>query len=113
MLTPAGTECPFYYADFFRGRDKQACRLIERTPRGGTWSPELCSTCRVPRILQANACPNLVLQARVRSRLLGLKKQVQISAICSQTLEEVEEPEIGCGRCHQAFPTFQVAGDDT
>jgi hypothetical protein len=45
--------------------------------------------------------------------LLGLKKRVQVSAICSQTLEEVEEPEIGCGRCHQAFPTFKVAGDDT
>lgn len=113
MLTPAGTECPFYYADYFRGRDKQACRLIERTPRGGTWSPELCATCRVPRIILANACPNLVLQAHVRSVLLGLKKRVEISAICSQTLEEVAEPEVGCGRCHQEFPTFHVTGDET
>jgi hypothetical protein len=112
MLTPAGTECPFYYADFFRGRNKQTCRLIERTPRGGTWSPDLCSNCRVPRILLANACPNLILQARVRSGLLGLKKRVEISAFCSQTLEEVDEPEIGCGRCHQAFTEFHVSGEN-
>ncbi len=113
MLTPAGTECPFYYADFYRGRDKQECRLIERTPKGGIWSPELCSTCRVPRILLANACPNLLLQARVRSGLLGLRKRVEISAICSETLDPVDEPEIGCGLCHQAFPTIQVAGEES
>lgn len=113
MQTPAGTECPFYYADFFRGRNKQTCRLIERTPRGGTWSPELCFSCRVPRILQANACPNLVLQARVKSGLLGLKKRVEVSAVCALTLENVDEPEIGCGRCHQAFPPFQVTKDET
>ena len=112
MLTPAGTECPFYYADYFRGRDKQACRLIERTPKGGTWSPDLCKTCNVPRIVLANACPNLVLQARVHSGLLGLKKRVEVTAICTQTLEPVSEPEIGCGLCHQEFPSIQVAGED-
>jgi hypothetical protein len=37
---------------------------------------------------------------------------VEISAVCSQTLETVEEPEIGCGLCHQAFPTIHIAGED-
>ena len=30
MRTPAGTECPYYYADYYRGRSKQECRLIDR-----------------------------------------------------------------------------------
>jgi len=113
MRTPAGTECPFYYEDFFRGRNKQACRLIERTPKGGSWIPQLCSTCPVPRIVRANACPNLLLQARVLSLLLGLKKQVEVSAVCTLTLEKVSEPEIGCGRCHEAFPSIQVSEEET
>jgi hypothetical protein len=111
MRTPAGTECPFYFADFFRGRDKQSCRLIERTPNGGRWSPQLCEHCRVPRIVLANACPNLILQGRVRSRFLGIGKYVEITATCTQTLEVVKEPEIGCGLCHQELPPIAVGED--
>ncbi len=62
MRTPAGTECPFYYEDFHRGREHQECRLIERTPDGGKYTPDLCARCRVPRILQANACEHMVLE---------------------------------------------------
>jgi hypothetical protein len=113
MQTPAGTECPYYFEDFFRGRNKQTCRLIERTPKGGKWSPDLCANCRTPRIVLANACPNLLLQAHVRSTLFGFKKHVEVTATGKLTLEPVEEPEIGCGRCHLEFPTFSVAGDET
>jgi len=113
MQTPVGTECPYYFEDFFRGRNKQICRLIEGTPKGGNWTPELCANCRVPRIVLANACPNLLLQAHVRSTLFGLKKLVDVSATCTQTLETVKEPEIGCGRCHLEFPTFSVAEDES
>ena len=28
MRTPAGTECKFFYANYFRGRNQQECRLI-------------------------------------------------------------------------------------
>jgi hypothetical protein len=107
MLTPAGTECPFYYADFHRGREKQACRLIERTPDGGNWTTDLCGRCSVPRIMLANACPNMVLEARVKSGFLGLGRGVEVSAHCLRSLQEVAEPEIGCGQCHIDNPGIE------
>jgi hypothetical protein len=111
MRTPAGSECPFYYEDFHRGRSTQACRLIERTPNGGRWTPDLCRRCRVPRIVMANACPNLVLEGRVHGRLLGLVRRVDISATCTRTLGPVAEPEVGCGHCHEALAELRQAQD--
>lgn len=106
MRTPAGSDCPYYYADYYRGRDRQECRLIESTLNGGTWKPELCGRCPVPRIILANACPHLVLEAHVNAGVLGLGRRVQVSASCTRTLRAVTEPEIGCGECHLVLPTF-------
>ncbi len=100
MRTPYGAACPFYYEDYYRGRQTQACRLIERTPGGGRWKPYLCATCPVPRIVGANACPHLALEARVAKTWLGLREQVRIYAVCALRLVEVPRPEIGCGECH-------------
>ena len=112
MRTPAGTLCPFYYEDFHRGRSKQECRLIDRTPSGGVYSPDLCAHCRVPRILMANACPNMVLEAKVTSRFFGLRKRVEISASCTRSLQIVKEPEIGCGQCHLAFSPLDPSKEE-
>lgn len=111
MRTPAGTECPFYFEDYFRGRERQECRLIERTPNSGQWEPSLCAKCQVPSIVRANACSHLVLEARVNSRFFGLSKEVEVSALCTRSLEEVEEPHIGCGRCHLDMPDFELSAD--
>ena len=108
MITPAGTECAFYYEDFHRGHHQQACRLIERTPGGGTYTPDLCAQCPVPRILMANACPHMVLEGRVVSGFLGLRRRVRVSAYCTKSLEDVEEPEIGCSQCHRGILGFSV-----
>lgn len=108
MRTPAGTECPYYFEDYFRGREDQACRLIERTPASGKWEPQLCQTCPVPKIVRANACPHLILDARVQTGFLGFNKHVEVSAMCTQTLDTVDEPEIGCGQCHQNLPPMQT-----
>lgn len=113
MITPAGTECPYYYEDFHRGRERQECRLIDRTPGGGRYTPDLCAKCRVPRIVLANACPNMVLEAEVVSGFLGLRRRVEISASCTRSLQTVEEPEIGCGQCHLSFPTFQTPTEES
>lgn len=100
MYTPAGTECPFYYEDFYRGRSKQECRLIGRNPRSRPWKPELCARCPVPEILRANACPNMVLDARVVRRWLGLVHHVEVYAVCTKHEVEVNDPYVGCGHCH-------------
>ncbi|MEJ2549331.1 MAG: hypothetical protein P8Z42_11185 [Anaerolineales bacterium] len=113
MRTPAGNECPYYYQDFHRGRSIQECRLIERTPNGGKYTPDLCAKCRVPRIVMANACKRMVLEARVVSGFLGLNRRVEVSAFCTRTLENVAEPEIGCGECHLELAALLHPENDT
>ena len=103
MRTPAGTECPHYFEDFARGRQRQECRLIAQDPRSAAWRPEDCRDCRVPRLILANACPQLVLHATIVPGVLGLGRRVDVRAECLLSLGDVAEPEIGCGRCHEAF----------
>jgi hypothetical protein len=100
MRTPAGTECEFYFEDFHRGRSRQECRLIQRNPASAPWRPNLCKTCPVPSILRANACPNMVMEVWV-GRRWGLLRQVKVAAFCTLAMEEVAEPMVGCGRCHE------------
>jgi hypothetical protein len=104
VRTPAGSECPFYFEDFYRGRDKRECRLLPASAQH-RWSPDLCLRCPVPRIVLANACPHLVLEGRVVSGPLGIGRRMQIGASCTRTLAEVREPEIGCGHCHEISST--------
>jgi hypothetical protein len=101
VRTPAGTECPFYYQDYFRGRETRECRLIARNPRSAPWAPSLCAGCPVPRIVQVNRCPHLALEARVGKGFLGLTRRVEVSAACTQYLVDVPEPQVGCGHCHE------------
>jgi hypothetical protein len=108
MITPAGTECPNYYQDFHRGRSTQECRLIEKTPDGGVYSAELCQRCPVPRIVLANACKHMILEARATRGFFGLGRRVNVSAYCTRSHQDVNEPEIGCGQCHLDLPTFEL-----
>jgi len=108
MITPAGTECPHYFEDFHRGRSRQECRLIDKTPRGGTYTPDLCERCPVPRIYMANACSHMILEARVATGFLGFRRHVEVSAYCTRSLQDVPEPEIGCGQCHLDLPAFEI-----
>jgi hypothetical protein len=104
MITPAGVECHYYYADYYRGREQQECRLIAQNRESEPWQPDLCKGCPVPGILRANACPHLVLEGRVERRLLGLSRRVAVAAVCSKHLVAVAEPHIGCGQCHPDLP---------
>jgi hypothetical protein len=101
MKTPAGFECKFFHADYYRGRNKQECRLIGQNPASEKWTPGLCRDCPVPKILRANACPHLILEARVARTLAGLGRKVVVSAACTKTLQDVREPQVGCGHCHE------------
>ena len=110
MRTPAGTECPYYHEDFFRGRSTQECRLIARNPRSGPWHPKLCSRCEVSAIRRANACPEMVLEAQVVRRWLGLVHRVEVYAVCTEYQVEVKNPYVGCGHCHpEATTLFEAA----
>jgi len=104
MRTPAGNECPHFYGDYHRGRDREECRLLP-----DTWSADLCSTCPVPGIVRANACEHMRLNASVTRSVLNLfQRRVEVSAYCEKTNRDVAQPEIGCGECHPLPPIFEV-----
>lgn len=100
MRTPAGKECSYFYGNYYRGRQKEECRLIGNKPPPENWTPNLCQTCPVPGIQQANACPNMVLEAHIDRQLLGLRRRVKVTAFCTRSNKTVTEPYIGCGECH-------------
>ena len=100
MRTPYGVECRFYYEDYMRGRAMQECRLIAGNSQSGVWKPRLCKSCPVPAILRANACPNMLLEGHIVRRWLVIE-QVQVGAYCRLAGAKVDDPMVGCGRCHE------------
>lgn len=99
MRTPAGTECPYFYGDYFRGRNVEECRLLQAA--GQRWTRDLCRTCPVPGIARANACEFLKLSPTVARPIEALfQRRVKVSAYCEKTKRNVTEPHIGCGECH-------------
>jgi hypothetical protein len=107
MRTPAGFDCKFFYADYYRGRNKQECRLVTSNPASEKWQPNLCRDCPVPGILKANACPHLVLEGKVVKTWAGLGRKVTAAAVCTKTLQDVAEPHVGCGQCHANLDSFK------
>jgi hypothetical protein len=102
MKTPYGKECRFFYADYYRGRETEECRLLERNPESEPWFVALCQTCPVPDILAVNQNPNLRLRATVARGFLGLTKKVQVEALCVKHGVEVKDPKVGCEQCRKA-----------
>ncbi|MCC6261112.1 MAG: hypothetical protein IT311_09630 [Anaerolineales bacterium] len=99
MKTPAGKECAYFYGDYYRGRNVEECRLLKA--QGQAWSRDLCATCPVPSILQANSCPHLKLRTKIARPLAAVfQRRVQVSAYCEKAEQTVAEPQIGCGQCH-------------
>jgi hypothetical protein len=108
MRTPAGKECRHYYADFYRGRNVQECRLAKENPESMRWRPVDCSRCPVPDILNANASQNLELKVTIKPRLLGLGRQVVVSASCAKHRIPIEDAYIGCPKCNAERPGLDI-----
>jgi len=108
MKTPVGKECSYFYGDYFRGKNKEECRLLQAS--GERWTPDLCKTCPVPGIQLANACEFLQLDGHVaRPLYAAFQRRVHVSAFCEKSKQHVKEPHIGCGECHGSLPfTFEV-----
>jgi hypothetical protein len=104
MRTPAGKECRYFYGDYFRGREREECRLLDSASL--PWKPDMCRTCPVPGILLANSCSNLTLKPRLVRPFPFIKQQVEVDAFCTKTRRVVTEPHIGCGECHPLPPVF-------
>ena len=100
MRTPAGTECTFFEGDYYRGRNREACRLLYTATPPQHWTRDLCRKCPVPGIQQANSCGHMALTAKVSPGVFRLGRHVVVQAYCHKAGKAVEEPHIGCGICH-------------
>ncbi|MBI3536176.1 MAG: hypothetical protein HY070_01235, partial [Chloroflexi bacterium] len=89
-----------YYADYYRGKNTEECRLVAMNPASAQWKPALCQNCPVPDILSANVCPHLALSARVATGAFGLLQKVEVYADCREYRVNVGKPKVGCGNCH-------------
>ncbi len=107
MKTPAGRECPYFYGDYYRGRNVEECRLLKL--HNQRWSPGLCRACPVPDIALANSCPHMKLNAVVERPALALfQRRVRVNAYCEKSSRSVPEPQVGCGECHALPFPFAV-----
>ena len=102
-----GKECPYFYGDYHRGKHHEECRLLKKT--NPSWELKYCTTCPVPEITRANACPKMILSGAIKSRKKKIKKRVVVSAYCTKTLQDVENPYLGCSECHPIIDLFKEA----
>jgi hypothetical protein len=109
MRTPAGKECQYFYADYYRGRNHQECRLLGDASPALKWEPALCETCPAPEIQLANACQHMLLIPRLDRPFPFLRRQVRVSTSCPHSGRSDFDPHIGCGKCHEL--PFTLSGD--
>jgi hypothetical protein len=94
----AAVDCRYYFADYFRGRDKELCRLIQRNSENRRpWRRALCETCPVPGILRESTCRHLALEAKV-ARKWALLDRIEVYAICTEHVLELTDPR-RCPEC--------------
>jgi len=106
MRTPAGKECRYFYGDYYRGRNREECRLLGDADPPLPWRPSLCASCPVPDILMANACTYMTLTPRLARPFPFTRQAVQVSTSCAKTGRAGFDPHIGCGECHPLPPVF-------
>ena len=111
MRTPAGFECSFFFGDYYRGKNREECRLIDNVSSPHNWTKDLCKNCPVPGIQRANSCPDMVLSGTVHRGFLGFGRKIVIKAYCQKSQCVVDDPYIGCGKCHELPDVFY--GKDT
>lgn len=99
MITPAGTECRYYYEDFARGASRQECR-IAKAPGSVPWRPSDCARCPVPGVVAANSSPDLELRLTIRPGLLGIGRRLHLEAWCGQHGPVITDPCVGCPVCN-------------
>ena len=90
--------CRYFYGDYFRGKNKEECRLLAASPHNERpWKRGHCDSCPVPEILITSNCRDLLLEAAVTRKFL--REQVQVTfAVCSKHMNELSDP-LYCSKC--------------
>lgn len=90
--------CRYFYGDYFRGKNVEACRLLEANPDNPIpWRRKLCDSCPVPAVLISSNCRDLGLEGTVKRSLL--RERVEITfAVCTRHMEQLADPLL-CPAC--------------
>jgi hypothetical protein len=90
--------CRYFYGDYFRGKEKEECRLLESSPNNRRqWRRGLCNSCPVPEIVITSNSRDLVLEAAIERKFL--REQVEVTfAVCAKHLLELSDPRY-CPQC--------------
>lgn len=101
--------CRYFYGDYFRGKNKEECRLIAANQENQhPWKRGYCDSCPVPEILIASNTRELALEAKVVKRFL--RGQVEVTfAVCTKHMVELSDPRY-CPQC--AAEQQKLAGGD-
>ncbi len=96
---PKSVNCRYFYGDYFRGKNKEECRLLAANPSNQRpWHRKLCDSCPVPEIMIASNSRELAIEAEVKRKFLW-KEQVEVTfAICSKHMRELSDP-LNCPDC--------------
>jgi hypothetical protein len=49
----------------------------------------------------------MILSGEIKTGFLGLNPHVEVSAYCTKSHEEVEDPFVGCSECHPILDLFK------
>ena len=81
-MTPV--DCPYFYGDYFRGKNREECRLIDANPHNRRpWRRKLCDSCPVPALLRETDCRSLALEAEVKRKFFRDRVEVTL-AVCTE-----------------------------
>ncbi|MBK8049083.1 MAG: hypothetical protein IPK16_19405 [Anaerolineales bacterium] len=90
--------CRYFYGDYFRGKEKEECRLLAASPENTRpWKRGHCDSCPVPAIVIESNSRDLLLEAAVKRRFLSEHVEVTF-AVCSKHMQQLEDP-LYCPMC--------------
>jgi hypothetical protein len=90
--------CRYFYGDYFRGKNKEECRLIAANPDNTRpWRRSLCDRCPVPELLIVSNSRDLLLEAEVKRKFLRDGVEVTF-AICGKHKIRLDDARY-CPQC--------------
>jgi len=97
-VTQQSVNCRYFHGDYFRGKNKESCRLLEANPDNERpWRRALCNSCPVPEVVATTNSLELALEAEVKRKFL--REAVEITfAICTKHMLELANPR-HCPAC--------------
>jgi len=97
-MTNLSVNCRYFYGDYHRGMNKEACRLVEANlANEREWRRSLCNSCPVPALIIASNSRDLLLEAQVKRKFW--RDQVEVTfAVCSKHMVELTDPNY-CPEC--------------